>query len=108
VRTRKEGADLSIPSVVGAPCFSRGSWTSVQRKNRFIAKDWALALDLSRPALKRMITVEHSPAALKRCFLLLKQRAPTKLGVWICGFFSGSHADSKVRTYPTASFSAAC
>jgi hypothetical protein len=24
----------------GSPCFSRGSWTSVQRKNRFIDKDW--------------------------------------------------------------------
>jgi hypothetical protein len=32
VRTRKEAADLSIPNLVGAPCFSRGSWTSVQRK----------------------------------------------------------------------------
>jgi hypothetical protein len=58
VKTRQEGADLSIPSMVGAPCFSRGSWTSSPAENRFIAKDWALALDLSSPALKRMITGE--------------------------------------------------
>jgi hypothetical protein len=73
-----EGADLSIPSVVGAPCFSRGAGLQSSGKNRFIAKDWALALDPSRPALKRMITVQHSPATLKRCFPLLKQMAPAR------------------------------
>src|SRR5271157_5094068 len=31
------------PSSAGAPCFSRGSWTLVQRKKRSILK-WALAL----------------------------------------------------------------
>ena len=42
----------------------------------------------SRPALKRMINVELFPATLKRCFPLLKQRAPTKLREEICGFSS--------------------
>jgi hypothetical protein len=31
--------------VVGAPCFSRGAGLQSSGKNRFIAKDWALALD---------------------------------------------------------------
>jgi hypothetical protein len=40
----------------------------------------SLALDFLRPALKRMIKVELFSATLKRCFPLLKQRAPTILG----------------------------
>jgi hypothetical protein len=43
-----------------------------------------------------MINVELFPATLKRCFPLLKQRAPTKLRGEICGF-SGSHADSQAQ-----------
>jgi hypothetical protein len=34
-------------------------------------------LGLLMPALKRTIKIEFFPATLKRCFPLLKQRAPT-------------------------------
>jgi hypothetical protein len=45
---------------------------------------------LLRPALKRMIKVEVFSATLKRCFPLLKQRAPTLLGAP----FLSSHAEA--------------
>jgi hypothetical protein len=71
-------ADLFTPSLVGAPCFSRGSWTSVQRKSG-PSSGMGFSPGFSRPAVKRMIKVEFSSATLKRCFPLLKQRAPTHL-----------------------------
>ena len=42
---------------MGAPCFSRGSWTSVRRK-KFQLEGWASALGFRFPALKRMIKVD--------------------------------------------------
>jgi hypothetical protein len=44
VRTRKEAADFSIPSLVGAPCFSRGELDFSPAETRFISQEWALAL----------------------------------------------------------------
>ena len=46
---------------MGAPCFSRGSWTSVQRHLGPMEK--ALAAGIQFPALKRTIESEHSIAA---------------------------------------------
>jgi hypothetical protein len=57
---------------MGHPAFLAGA-----RKAMLPFSAACLALDFSRPALKRMITVEHTPATLKRCFPPLKQRAPT-------------------------------
>src|ERR1700685_290226 len=61
--------------------------------NAFYLSRMGFSPGFSRPALKRIIKVELFPATLKRCFPLLKQRAPTKLREEICGF-SGSHPDS--------------
>ena len=44
VRTRKEAADLTIPSLVGAPCFSRGELDLSPAETGFISQEWALAL----------------------------------------------------------------
>jgi hypothetical protein len=62
----------------GSPLLQQGELDFSPAENRFIAKEWALAPDFSRPALKRMIRVEHSVATLKRHCPLLKQRAPTE------------------------------
>jgi hypothetical protein len=51
--------------LVEAPCFSRGSWTLVQRKKESILK-WALAPGFGFPALKRVIKIELFSGALKR------------------------------------------
>jgi hypothetical protein len=64
-------------TVVGAPCFSRGELDLSPAEKRLLCKEWALALGPSMPALKRRIKAELFPATLKRCFPLLKQRAPT-------------------------------
>jgi hypothetical protein len=68
---------ISAPAnPVGAPCFSRGSWTLVQR-NCGSSLGMGLSPGFSGPALKRMVKVRLFIATLKRCFPLLKQRAPT-------------------------------
>jgi hypothetical protein len=81
----------------GSPLLQQGELDFSPTENRFLSKKWALALDFSGPALKRVMRVERSPAMLKRCFPLLKQRAPTQLRVGIRGFSSGSRADSEAR-----------
>jgi hypothetical protein len=80
VRTRKEAAGL-YSVLGGSSLLQQGELDFSPAENRFLSKEWALALDFSRPALKRIIRVEYSPATLKRCFPLLKQRAPTRLEV---------------------------
>jgi hypothetical protein len=45
VRTGKEATDLSTPSLVGAPCFSRGELDFSPAEKQFIPKGRALALD---------------------------------------------------------------
>jgi hypothetical protein len=62
---------------VGAPCFSRGSWTLVQRKASNSKMGFSLGI-FSTPALKRMIKVELFPGALKRSFPRINAGAPTK------------------------------
>src|SRR5258708_34256020 len=78
MRTGKEAADLSAPSLVGAPCFSRGSWTSVQRKSVSFRRE-GFSPGFSRPSLKRIIKVELLCATLKALLPLLKQGTPTRL-----------------------------
>jgi HlyD family secretion protein len=96
-KSRKEAADLD--SVFGgSPLLQQRELDFSPAANRFLSKEWALARDFSRPALKRMIRVEDSPATLMHCFRLLKQRAPTQLGVRFRDFSSGSHADSEAGT----------
>src|SRR3984957_17499869 len=67
-------------NLVGAPCFSRGELDFSPAEERVIQRT-GFSPGLSRPALKRMIKVELLSATLKRCFPLLKQRAPTNQGV---------------------------
>jgi hypothetical protein len=45
---------------VGAPCFSRGSWTSFQRR-RFISWKWALAPDFFETAARARCAPTRSP-----------------------------------------------
>jgi hypothetical protein len=54
VRTQKGGLSL-----VGAPCFSRGSWTSVQRKAVHLLRT-GFSPGFSRPMRKRTITTLRS------------------------------------------------
>jgi len=68
----------SPPEFGGSPPLQQGALDFSPAETRFISQEWALAPG-SRPALKRMIEIELFPATLKRCFPLLKQRAPTKL-----------------------------
>ena len=79
--------------------------------NAFYLSRMGFSPGFSRPALKRMIKVELFPATLKRCFPLLKQRAPTKLQGGSAAFRS-SHADSLapevLLSCPVQTFSAAC
>jgi hypothetical protein len=59
----------------------------------------------ARPALKRIIKVQLFSATLKRCSPLLKQKAPTMLGVDNIGSFpvltQGLKPNSFLRLYGT-------
>ena len=50
----------AIRLLVGVPCFSRGSWTSVQRKSVQLMQ-WALARGFLHPGAKAQIEVELLP-----------------------------------------------
>jgi peptidyl-prolyl cis-trans isomerase SurA len=63
----------------GSLLLQQGELDFSPAEKPIISTLWALALGFLRPALKRTLRVELFPATLKRCFPLLKQRAPT---VW--------------------------
>jgi peptidyl-prolyl cis-trans isomerase SurA len=61
----------------GSPLLQQGELDFSPAEKCLISQTWALAPGFLRPALKRILRVELFPATLKRCFPLLKQRAPT-------------------------------
>jgi len=69
----------SPPGVWWEPPASAGGAGLQSSGNAFYLSRMGFSPGFSRPALKRIINVELFPATLKRCFPLLKQRAPTKL-----------------------------
>jgi hypothetical protein len=79
-------------------------WTSVQRESDSIPQD-GFCPGFARPALNRIIKVRLFSATLKRCSPLLKQRAPTMLGVDDIGSFpvltQGLKPHSLLRPYGT-------
>jgi len=101
----------SPPGVWWEPPASAGGAGLQSSGNAFYLSRMGFSPGFSRPALKRMIKVELFPATLKRCFPLLKQRAPTKLQGGSAAFRS-SHADSLapevLLSCPVQTFSAAC
>jgi hypothetical protein len=57
--------------------MERRRLTADWRRLQWRVDQGAHALGLPRPALKRTIKIDFFLATLKRCFPLLKQRAPT-------------------------------
>jgi hypothetical protein len=94
-RTRKEGAECG-----GSPLLQQGELDFSPAENRFIAKDRALAPDFSAASAKahdHSRTLSRNAEAL---LPLLKQRAPTRLGV--CAFFSRLDTKQKHKTKDTS------
>jgi peptidyl-prolyl cis-trans isomerase SurA len=72
----------------GSPLLQQGELDFSPAGKPLISKPWALALAFLRPALKRTIRVELFSAMLKRCFPLLKQRAPTLWTILLAAIIS--------------------
>jgi peptidyl-prolyl cis-trans isomerase SurA len=74
----------------GSPLLRQGELDFTPAGKPLISKPWALAPGCLTPALKRTIRVELFFATLKRCFPLLKQRAPTLWTILLVAILSTS------------------
>jgi peptidyl-prolyl cis-trans isomerase SurA len=72
----------------GSPLLQQGEVDFSPAGKPLISKPWALAPGFLAPALKRTISVELFSATLKRCFPLLKQRAPTLATILLSAMIS--------------------